>query len=96
MIAPTANTNPSETPPVSSPSSGTGKRAESIDAAKKAPIPAKAAPLWACVASEIPAATATPKPSTQTGTTTARSRGGMRLIRGLPEEVERLIEVTER
>src|SRR5439155_13600247 len=95
-IAPTANTNPSETPPVSSPSSGTGNRAESIDAAKKAPIPASSAPLWAWVPRDTAAATAMANPIAQTGTTTAKSRDGIRLTYGLPEKVVRREEESER
>src|SRR5215210_5032321 len=75
-IEATPNTNESETPPVSTPSTGTGKRSASVEALTSAAIPSSVAVLCCETANEAAAAQATPSPAAQTGTKTARSRGG--------------------
>ena len=66
----------SETPPVSTPSTGTGKRSASVEALRSAASPSSVARLVRRDANETAAAHATPRPATHTGTRTARSRGG--------------------
>ena len=72
----TPKTNESETPPVSTPSTGTGNRSASVEALSNAASPSSVAALCGVIANETAAAHATPSPAAHTGTRTARSRGG--------------------
>ena len=75
-IEATPKTNESETPPVSIPSTGTGKLSASVEAASSAASPTSVVVLCGVTANESAAAQATPKPATHTGTMTARTRVG--------------------
>ena len=70
-------TKPSETPPVSIPSSGTGYRSASVEAPSRPAIPASVSASNGEAASETAVAVATRRPNSPTGRTTAASRGGM-------------------
>src|SRR4051794_11451991 len=94
--AATANTNPSETPFASFPSTGTGKRSASVEARRNAAIPAPSAVEPGCVTNQKGAARYAAPPTTETGTTTARSLAGgsarplIARKRPFPGEVEAL------
>src|SRR5689334_11200769 len=77
-IEATPKTNESETPPVSIPSTGTGKLSARVEAASRAAIPTSVVVLCGVTANESAAAQATPKPAAQTGAMTARTRAGGR------------------
>src|ERR1700745_1397938 len=80
-IEATPKTNESETPPVSIPSTGTGKRSARVEALSSAASPSRVAVWCGVTANEIAAAHATPTPAIQTGTMTARTRVGGRTRR---------------
>src|ERR1044072_8093498 len=75
-IESTPKTNESETPPVSIPSTGTGKRSARVEAASSAAKPTRGVVLCGVTANEIAPAQATARPAAQTGTMTARTRAG--------------------
>src|SRR5262245_65568341 len=86
----TPKTNESDTPPVSTPSTGTGKRSARVEAASSAARPTSVVVLCGVTANEAAAAQATPRPATHTGRRTASNRGGGKARRGvqaLPEQV---------
>src|SRR5919197_4591219 len=94
-IEATPNTKESETPPVSTSSTGTGKRSARVEALRSAASPSSVVALCGVTANDPAAAHATPSPATQTGTRTARSRGGGRTRRvttRLPVEVVSLVD----
>src|SRR5215217_2080514 len=89
-IEATPNTNESETPPVSTPSTGTGKRSASVEARSSAARPSSVVVLCGVPAKDTTAAAVTPRPAAQTGTSTASSRGGgktRRVMSRLPVQV---------
>src|SRR4029450_12210885 len=75
-IEATPKTNESETPPVSTPSTGTGKRSARVEARRSAARPSSVVVLCGVTAKDTTAAQVTPRPAAQTGRRTARSRGG--------------------
>jgi hypothetical protein len=79
-IEATPKTNESETPR-STPSTGTGKRSASVEAVSSAAMPRSVVVLCGTTANDAAAAQATPRPATQTGRRTARTRGGGRARR---------------
>src|ERR1700745_1719803 len=89
-IEATPKTNESDTPPVSTPSTGTGKRSARVEAASSAARPMSVVVLCGGTANEAAAAHATPRPATHTGTRTASNRGGgkaRRVMQALPVQV---------
>src|SRR5512133_1077260 len=89
-IEATPKTNESETPPVSTPSTGTGKRSARVEASRSAARPSSVAVLCGVTAKDTTAAQVTPRPAAQTGTSTARSRDGgktRRVMSRLPVQV---------
>src|SRR5215218_685335 len=89
-IEATPKTNESETPPVSTPSTGTGKRSASVEARSSAARPSSVVVLCGVTAKDTTAAEVTPRPAAHTGTSTARSRGGgktRRVMSRLPVQV---------
>src|SRR5436305_10255933 len=89
-IEATPKTNESETPPVSIPSTGTGKRSARVEAASSARRPTSVVVLCGVTAKDTAPAHATPRPAAQTGTMTARTRAGGRtrcVMARLPVEV---------
>src|SRR3954470_19978871 len=100
-IEATPKTNESETPPVSIPSTGTGKRSARVEALSSAASPTIVVVLCGVTANEAAAANATLKPARQTGAMTARTRVGGKtrcVITRLPVEVvgELFGQATER
>src|ERR671928_392614 len=94
-IAATPNTNESETPPVSIPSTGTGNRSASAEAETRAARPRTVAVSCCVVANDAAAARETPRPAAQTGTMTARSRVGGKtrcVTARLPVEVGQVLD----
>jgi len=77
-IEATPKTKDSETPPVSIPSTGTGKRSARVEAVSSAAKPTRVVVLCGVTAKEIAPAHATPRPAAQTGAMTARTRVGGR------------------
>src|SRR6476619_318850 len=97
----TPKTKESDTPPVSIPSTGTGKRSARVEAASSAARPTRVVVLCGVTANESTAAHATPKPAAQTGAMTARTRVGGRtrlVMARLPVQVvgELFGQATER
>ena len=79
-------TNESETPPLSTPSTGTGKRLASVEAASSAVTPSRVVASCGSSTNATAAARTVAKPSVQTGTTTVSRRFGISLLSpvGLP------------
>jgi hypothetical protein len=71
------NTKDSETPPLSTPSTGTGKRLASVEAASKAVTPSMVVTSCGSSTNATAAAKTVTSPSAQTGTTTVSRRFGM-------------------
>src|SRR5437588_5502715 len=91
ITAATPNTNESETPAASRPSSGTGKRSARIIAAAKRHRPTAVSAPRCEPASEASAAAKAATPAAQTTATTAASRRGCRLVvtePSLPVQIE--------
>src|SRR5262245_10820529 len=95
-IEATPKTNDSETPPVSTPSTGTGNRSASVEARSSAARPSSVVVLCGVTAKDTTAAQVTPRPAAQTGRRTARSRGGgktRRVMSRLPVQVVGLYDL---
>src|SRR5215217_4867528 len=100
-IEATPKTNESETPPVSTPSTGTGNRSAKVEALTSAAMPSSVAAWCGVVAKATAAAHVTPSPPMQTGARTTSSRGGgktRRVMSRLPVQVvgELVAEAGER
>src|SRR5215210_758051 len=79
-------TKDNDTPPLSTPSTGTGKRFASVEAARRAATPSKVVRSCGSITNATAAAKTVARPSVQTGATTVSRRFGMALLSpfGLP------------